>query len=80
MSTTCSTCGAEVIWARTVTGRLMPVDPEPVPGGNIELIKPNDPREPLEAHVVTPWFGEKRHVSHFVGCPQADQHRRVGGR
>ena len=30
-------CHASIVWARTNTGKLMPVDAEPVEGGNVRL-------------------------------------------
>ncbi len=36
--TTCRVCPAEIIWARTVNGKLIPLDAEPNPDGNVMLI------------------------------------------
>lgn len=54
-------------WARTVNGKSIPLDPEPVPGGNVEL------RDGL-ACVVKP-DGAARYVSHFATCKNANGHR-----
>jgi hypothetical protein len=71
---TCRSCGAAITWTVTVAGKRMPVDLEPVPGGNIDLVNGT-------AHVhglsdapdgLTP-----RYVSHFVTCPHADSHRKA---
>jgi hypothetical protein len=51
----------------------MPLDLEPVLGGNIDL------RGGI-AYVVTPQPDVKRHVSHFATCAQAAQHRRPRAR
>lgn len=32
---TCRSCGAEVLWAKTRAGKAMPVDPEPTAEGNV---------------------------------------------
>jgi hypothetical protein len=72
----CRSCGAEIVWARTPSGKLMPLDPERVLGGTIEL----DPDE--DASLVTRFVGKRdgqpHYVSHFATCPQASQHRRRG--
>jgi hypothetical protein len=31
----CRYCGQPVVWVRTVTGSMMPINPMPDPGGNI---------------------------------------------
>jgi len=82
MSATCRSCGAEIVWARTeTTGRPMPIDVEPVDGGNVVLYEAPDTGE-LTAHVegkgphpVT-WPTPLRYVSHFTTCPNAAAHRR----
>lgn len=65
----CTSCGAAIVWARTDTGRSMPLDPDPVEGGNVQLGADG------VARVVGPLFGGT-HKSHFATCPQAAQHRR----
>jgi hypothetical protein len=39
----CTICHRTVIWASTVAGNAMPVDPDPVAGGQIQLIEHTDP-------------------------------------
>lgn len=34
----CRSCGTEIKWAKTETGKSMPLDPTPVPDGNVELV------------------------------------------
>lgn len=68
---TCRSCGRPVVWSQTEAGKYIPLDPEPVYDGNVVL----------EAHgalarVVAPRRDVKRHISHFVTCPNAGQHRR----
>ena len=71
----CRSCGAPMLWVRTTAGNLMPLDLEPVPGGNIVL------KDGL-AHVLKGDLFEgmidegPRYVSHFVTCPEAAKHRR----
>ena len=75
----CRSCTAPIIWASTVKGKVMPVDFDPHPNGNI-LLHPRDGRGPV-AEVVPVGqdgllAGEQLRHSHFTTCPQADEHRR----
>lgn len=78
ITASCSSCSAEIIWAQSETGKPMPVDAEPVAGGNVELQLPDDPRDPPVAHVLRK--GESKppplYVSHFTTCPNAALHRK----
>lgn len=80
----CSSCGAPLIWAQTINGRAIPLDPVETPErGNLRRIG----RTPEAAMVVeviprseigqTP-LGEpeERYVSHFATCPNASEHRK----
>jgi hypothetical protein len=74
-----ASCAAPVIWARTSSGELMPVNPDPDPDGNVELMPPGAGYDTPTAIVhpadqPTLWAGE-RYVSHFATCPEADQWR-----
>lgn len=69
----CSTCGAPVLWVRMMSGRAQPLDPEPVDGGNVELV------EGGRVRVVKPELGVARYRSHFAGCAHAELHRRHRG-
>jgi hypothetical protein len=74
MADVCRSCGAAIIWLRTLNGGRMPVDAEPVADGNIVRrgnacrVLPKD--EALGAKAVE---GEPRFMSHFVTCPVADK-------
>lgn len=61
-----------MIWARSCTGKLIPLDVEPVVDGNVVLQTVSGE---LEA-VVDPLGDPPRYKSHFVTCPNAKQHRR----
>lgn len=66
----CRSCGAPILWARTVQGKAIPLDAQRSERGNIEL-------RGGTAHYVTPDINaELRYISHFATCPQADQHRK----
>lgn len=83
---TCRSCGAPVVWAVTTTGKRMPVDADPVDGGNV-LLSPavssgQAPTATVVGKAVQPnLFGDDspRYVSHFSTCPNAARHRQRGG-
>lgn len=73
-------CRARIVWAVTTNGRPMPVDADPVDGGNIVLVSGNDAPEarvlgPLEVEARDP-AQRRLHVSHFATCPGADRRRK----
>jgi hypothetical protein len=81
---TCRSCGAAITWARTTTGKRMPVDAHPVDGGNVLLHPPltrgDEPTATVVGKRVQPSiFGDDspRYTSHFATCKFADQHRKA---
>lgn len=68
----CRSCGAPIVWATTGGRRAMPVDPDPIAGGNLQLARVGDG---LEVTVVRP--GDGTHRSHYVTCPHAENWRRT---
>lgn len=74
----CRSCGAEIIWARTVAGRLIPLDAEPAerPKGIFRLeeaLLDGGPQIAISA------ASDPVYISHFATCPHADEHRRERG-
>lgn len=73
----CRSCGARIRWASFLSadGRLRPVplDIEPVAGGNIDV--GIDEAGRFIAHSRTPELSVMRWQTHFVTCPQARQWR-----
>ena len=87
----CRSCRQTIRWALTERGRPIPIDPEPRPDGNLELVYID---RVLVARTITPEREQELelqlleasregrepvlplHVSHFATCPQADIHRR----
>lgn len=80
--TRCRDCPAQIIWTRTkANNRAMPVNVEPVHGGNVVLTTGNGD---------TPWAevltrdevvkrdarGVRSFVSHFTTCPAAAKRRK----
>lgn len=73
----CSKCAAPLFWLKHEgTGKVAPIDREPVVGGNITIdpiagtyrIVPKAERE------LSP--NRPRHKNHFVTCPEAESFRR----
>ncbi len=73
----CKSCGATMLWTKTPSGRNMPLDPDPVPDGNVILIDgvafPFHPDHKNPEHNSQP-----RYKSHFATCAFASQHRKTG--
>jgi hypothetical protein len=66
----CKSCGAPIRWAKSLSGRAMPLDEKPNPKGNILLLPSGG------AMVVTDTCHHSElFTSHFATCPQANQHR-----
>jgi hypothetical protein len=65
----CSSCKARVLWAKTTTGKDIPLNPDPVIGGNLEL-------QDGVVRYVKPSGTVALYTSHFSNCPNADAHRK----
>lgn len=76
----CGVCGRRVVWAVTLQGRRMPLDPGRDPGGNVAVWR--DPLGRLRVRQLRrgerPAGGESLSVPHFATCEPA--RRRVGRR
>jgi hypothetical protein len=76
----CRSCGAPILWATTAAGgKRIPLDPDPQPDGNLLLTYPSPGSAPLAVHVDPEQLAlddQLRYLTHFVTCPQADQHRK----
>lgn len=80
-SSHCRTCKAPVRWVRTMQGKNMPLDPDPVADGNVWI-------DHWEAGTPVVGVGLTRddvprsepcaYVSHFVTCVNADEWRKRG--
>lgn len=62
----CRSCGGEIRWELTENGSRMPLDPDPVDGGNVQLVHHNGA---TTAHVVVAKPGVRLFQSHFATCP-----------
>lgn len=81
---TCRSCGARVIWAKSVaTGKWMILDEEPAAEGNVVLtFTPQYGRRVVTvyrnaqaAEEACP--GQPRYLDHHVTCPQAEDWRKA---
>jgi hypothetical protein len=78
----CRSCNAHVLWAVTeATGKRIPIDPDPTPGGNV-ILSDDDPPVALvlptgQASLFALGTGADRYTSHFATCPNADAHRKA---
>lgn len=79
----CWSCKRTIEWAVSTKGKRMPLDVDPAEDGNVILdgegIANNGERLPLAIVLGkgdVPLGDPVRRVSHFVTCPDADQHRR----
>lgn len=70
----CRSCGAPIIWAMTGRGKTMPVDARPDPKGNVAVVIDGGTIRAIVG--ATPGSTGRRHLSHFVTCPDAAKHRR----
>ena len=77
----CRSCDAKIRWARTSSGKAMPLDPEPTPEGNIQLCIVGG-----EEIAAVLGAGDRAaaqleqiplYVSHFATCPNAAEHRKA---
>ena len=69
----CRYCHRPVVWATTIKGRLMPVDPEPDDRGNCELRWERSdisgrPFKRVLVHGQPPLDAPPLHMSHMATC------------
>lgn len=69
----CSSCGAEIMWAKTLGGKSIPLDMIAVANGNVYLT--GDVAHVMHknetAHINVPLYR-----THFSSCPNAAKHRK----
>jgi len=71
---TCRTCGANVIFAKMLPSlNLAPIDVSLEHGGNVELRR--NSKGFLFAKVTGPDCEQRKYISHFATCKQADDWR-----
>ena len=65
---TCKGCGAEIIWRKMISGKVMPVDAE---GVTVVIEHYDDLTE-------NRWFTTIGYVPHWSTCPKADNFKKGG--
>lgn len=71
-ATECRSCHAAIVFVRTASGKLIPLDAEPNPAGNVEVLDPDG--SPLaQVHKAPPLFltGAGPFMPHHATCPDA---------
>ena len=66
----CRSCGAPIEWAVTDAGKMIPLDADPVPEGNLVVEAGKSRARTVDDPGVVFWR------THFATCPNADEHRR----
>ena len=75
-SVPCSSCREPVYWVFTDKRERMPIDVEPVVGGNLVLAAAESPPRVSVVSRGGRLPGTKLYISHFKTCPHAELHRR----
>lgn len=86
--TLCRSCRAQLVWARTQSGKVCPFDAQPVKF-TVEThsrILPYDLAEDGDGNLMAlpkvkdrMEYGDEFFVIHFQTCPNASQHKKVSG-
>lgn len=64
----CRKCGEPIRWTMTMKGKNLPIDPDPHPGGNVQLQEQGPWQPPLAmVHTITA-PGVVYYISHFATC------------
>ena len=75
----CKSCGAEIIWIKTASGKMMPCNPQKIfykntfPRGNMTLITPEGK---FVTGTIDPSSDTYGYESHFATCPAASKFRK----
>ncbi len=75
----CRSCNTDIYLLLNVsTGRWMPVEADPSPGGNIRVDVYRQTAEVLAGAALAGARHEaaELHLAHHINCPAADRHRR----
>lgn len=74
----CRSCGRKILWALTGNDKRIPLDPEPVVNGNLEVDAETGRVRTLKAAELNALLrggNPLYHISHFATCPNANKHR-----
>lgn len=71
----CRSCLAEIIWAKTESGSLIPLDAEPnKPGANMALIE-GIAKVVNRGDLFEPVYSGNLYLSHYATCPDREKWR-----
>ena len=70
----CRSCQRKIIWVRSPSGALLPLDSRPVTVYTLGANDNGPVAEKVEHHLGSALF----YVSHFLTCPQAAEHSKGG--
>lgn len=76
----CRSCHAPIVWARTITGRRIPLDLEPATDGNVRLGLIGGEEVALVltgGELAAAQIAGPVYRTHFQSCPNAAKHRRT---
>lgn len=66
----CRSCGADVVWFRTVNDRPMPLDAQPTPDGNVQVRGGvAHVLGPMDREVLTDEERGRLRMPHHATCP-----------
>ena len=79
-TSTCRGCGARIVWIRTLAGKSMPCDAQPVAfmpsGTGGQMVVTPDGRVVRADVVKGDSSGSLGYISHFATCPKSKDFRR----
>ena len=73
---TCSACDEPIIWCLSEAGKHMPVDVEPVEGGNLIMSHHHPVPKVTVVSKGGRYPGQRLYTSHFATCPKAQAFRK----
>lgn len=76
MTGICRSCGAAIIWGKTVAGKNMPLDAEPSDKGNMTISQDGVIAAITAASPLFADTGAARYLSHHATCPDGKKWRR----
>lgn len=75
-SSTCRDCGRPIVWAKTARGKNLPLDPNPMASGELELVATGteNGRVVFAVRAAAP-DATKGYRCHFESCPKSQRRK-----
>lgn len=70
----CTSCGADILWVKSIGGSPMPLNAQSVGDGNIAVI--DNVGHVRKGEMFEPFYDGPLYKSHFATCPNAAKHRK----